>query len=430
LEAQPKLGANLSNFGWLLVDKVLRIVIAILVGAWVARYLGPDQFGELSYIVSFVAVFSVFCQLGLDAVVVRDIALDRKASAAILGTTFRLRLNVSIVAWIVCVGGMYLLRAGDQFSLLLTIILAGALIFQSADTVDLWFQSQTQSARTVAARVASYLIGGAIKIWLILTNASLVAFAVVVLVEGAISAFGLWFAYRRLPSPEKWCWDATLAKKLIYESWPYLLSSLAIVIYMRIDQIMIRELVNKHELGVYSSAIALSTALYFIPVAISMTLAPSISRLKNTDSARFESQIRILYSLMWWVSIPLAVTISLLAGPLIELLYGEKFVAGSSVLAIHVFSLIPVALGTAQGNWLVNEKRGRFALGRTLLGGISSVLLNFWLVPIYGGKGAAISAVIAFSISAVFSNLVFAPNIFRVQMTSLYDPFRLLAKNC
>jgi len=428
LESQPNLLPNLHNIGWLLADKVLRIAVAVVIGSWFARYLGPDQFGELSYILTFVAIFGVACQLGLDAVVIREIASDREASPAILGTTFRLRLFVSFVAWIACVSSMSWLRAGDLNAIWLTAILAGTIVFQSADTVDVWFQSQTQSARTVTARIASYLIGATIKTWLILTKASLVAFAIATLLEAVIAAIGLWIGYRRMAAPGKWCWDAFLAKRLVAECWPYMLSSLAIVIYLRIDQIMIRELVSTHEVGIYSSAFALSTALYFIPVAISMTLAPSIARLKNADSEGFERRICLLYSLMWWVSIPMAITISLLAGPLVGVLYGNNYAAASSVLAIHIFTLIPVAVGTAQGSWLVNERRSGLALSRTLLGGICSVLLNLWLVPQYGAKGAAISAVVSFSISSILSNLLFAPRVFRMQVVSLFEPVWRLTK--
>ena len=281
IEGRTNLHSIIHNTGWLLADKALRLGMGLFVGAWVARYLGPSQFGELSYVMAFVAFFQVISLLGLDGIAIRDIAREKKASPAILGTVLRLRLTTGFICWFAAVAGMAMFRPGDTHTLILTAIIAGSLIFQAADTIDLWFQSQTQSKRTVFSKTVSYIMASGLKVWLILAKAPLILFATVSLVELALSAIALMVAYRQFPAPFRWGWDIIWAKRLLHESWPYMLSSLAIIVYMRIDQIMLREMIGVRELGVFSAALPLSSTWYFIPMMISQSIGPTIAQKKK-----------------------------------------------------------------------------------------------------------------------------------------------------
>jgi len=370
------------------------------------------------YVVAFVAFFSVISQLGLDAVAVRDMARDKQAAPAILGTVLRLRLIAGFLAWGAAVGGMALLRPSDTQALALTAIVAGTVVFQAADTIDLWFQSQTQSKRTVSAKAVSYLSAGGLKVALILTKAPLIAFAIVGLVEAILSALALWVASRRFPAPFRWAWKTEWVGKLLRESWPYMLSGIGIVIYMRIDQIMLRDMVGEYELGIYSAALPLSTAWYFIPIAILMSVGPTIARRKQNDPVGYDRALTQIFSLMWWVLLPLSAVIALASGRLVAVLYGDAYSASSPVLAIHVFANVPIALGVAQSVWIVNERKNVVLLYQTSIGAVCNVVLNLVLIPLYGAKGAAVATVITQCISAVFSNLIFAREILKKQLSS------------
>lgn len=421
VEGRPNLLAVIHNTGWLFADKAMRMVLGVLVGAWVARYLGPSRYGELAYVLAFVALLSVICQLGLDAVAIRDMAKDQRDAPAILGTALRLRVITGFVAYGAAILSMALLRPGDGRALVLTAIVAGTVIFQAADTCDLWFQSQIQSKRTIAAKGVSYLAANGLKVLLILAHAGLVAFAAVGLLEVMLAAAALWVAYRQFPAPSNWTWRPLWAKELMRESWPYLLSGLAIVIYMRIDQVMLRGMVSEHELGIYSAALPLSTVWYFIPMAVSASVGPTIARRKQTDPAAYDRAIAQLFSLMWWVMLPLSAAVAFASGPVVGFLYGQAYSDSARVLVIHVFANVPIALGIAQSNWIVNEKQNMISLYRTVLGAASNVTLNLVLIPLHGAVGAAVASVSAQLVAAVFSNLVLAPRMFRVQLLSLFQ---------
>lgn len=415
LEGRSVVQAIIGNTGWLLFDRTMRSVVGVLVGAWVARYLGPVQFGELAYAVAFVAIFQILAQLGLDGLVVRDIGADGGNAAERLGTAFRLRLIAGFACWGAAVGGMALLRPGDTQVLLLVAIVAGGIALQAADTVDLWFQSQTQSKRTVAARGVAYFAASALKVALILWEAPLVAFAWVVLAEAALSALALAVVYRRYPAPARWRWSTGRAAELLREAWPLLFASLAVVLYMRVDQIMLRELVDERELGVYSAAWSLSALWYFVPLAIYSSAAPAFGRLKVQSEAAYSAALGQLFTLMWVISLSVSIVMALSAGILIGLLYGAAYRDAAPVLALHVFANIPVALGVAQSLWITNERRPHFALYRTLFGLLVNVALNLALIPHYGAMGAALATVAAQFSAAVLFNVFGARHVLALQ---------------
>jgi PST family polysaccharide transporter len=419
LDGHETLHRIINNTGWLMGDQALRMGLGLLVGAWVARYLGPSQYGELSYVLAFVAFFQAISMLGLNGIVIRDMAKDREASPLILGTVYRLRLFASVLSWICAVGTMAAFRPGDTKTLILTAIIAGTLVFQANDTIDLWFQSQTQSKRTVVAKIFAYVINSIVKVGLILFHAPLIYFAISSLIEFVLGAMALSISYRLYPAPFRWKWDIGWGKRLIKEAWPYLLSSLAIIIYMRIDQIMIREMLGTHELGIFSAAMPLSTTWYFIPVLISQSVGPSIAKKKDVDQSGYDQSIDRLFSMMWWIMLPISVSIALLSNSIVRFLYGESYMASANVLAVHVFANIPVALGVMQAIWIVNERKNTLSLIKTVSGAVANIGLNFILIPKFGAIGAASATVISYGVSAVFSNIVFAPNIFKRQIISL-----------
>jgi len=421
LEGRVNLLAVIHNTGWLFADKAMRMVVGVLVGAWVARYLGPRQYGELAYALAFAAFFSVISQLGLDAVAIRDIARDSDEAPSILGTVLRLRLITGVLCYIAALAMMAVLRPGDLRALALTAIVAGTVIFQAMDTYDLWFQSQMQSKRTIVSKAVSYLAANALKVILILSKASLFAFALLFLIEVILSAAALRFAYRYFPAPRQWTWEFSLAKALLHEAWPYLVSGIAIIIYMRIDQVMLRSMVSEYEVGIFSAALPISTAFYFIPMAISLSVAPTLARRKRDNPVGYERAIAQLFSVMWWTMLPMSVLIAMTSRQLVMLLYGHAYAATSAVLAIHVFGNIPIALGIAQSNWIINERKNMFSLYRTVAGAISNVVLNLVLIPMYGAVGAALASVAAQVIAALLSNLVMAPRIFVTQILSLFQ---------
>lgn len=419
LDGRLNLIAMIENSGWLIFDKFVRMLLGLAVSVWVARYLGPAQFGELAYALAYIALFQAVATLGLDGIVVRDIARDKSAAGTVLGTAFSLRLAAGILCWLSAVGSMALINGLDSRSVMLVALAGGALVFQAADTVDLWFQSQSQSRRTVLPKLAAYLVSNGIKVALILGQAPLWGFAVVMALEALLAALGLIISYFSYPCREHWKSVSLMAHQLLAEGWPFMLSGVSIMIYMRIDQIMIREILGERELGIYAAILPLATVWQFIPMILASSLAPFVARKKKEGDKPYWDALEMIFRkfalLSWIVCVPIV----LFGGYFVDMVYGDLYTEGGLVLKVYVLTNIFINLGVAQSLWLINERRSDLSLYKTILGAIVCIAANVILLPICGLLGVAISALLSMSVSAVFSNFIFSKRIFFLQIKAL-----------
>ena len=300
---RPHLRLLAANTGWLMLDKFVRLALAITVGAWTARYLGPARYGELSYCVALVALFQTVANLGADGIVIRDLVTRPKHVGTILGTVFRLRLSFGAAAWVAAIASVLILRPHDLSAVLMTAIVGGSLVFQAADTIDLWFQSQNQNKRTVAPKLSAYILTNGVKVLLVAFGAPLVMFAGALALDAVAAACGLWISYRQYPASGQVAFRLRQAESTLRESYPFLLSGLAIMVYMRIDQVMIREMIGEAELGAYSAAVGLSNLWAFVPLTLSTVLGPYVARQKALSSARYQETLEIVFAFFSAVSI-------------------------------------------------------------------------------------------------------------------------------
>ena len=383
-----------KNTSWLLSEKILRIIVGLFVGIWVARYLGPEQFGLFSYVQSFVGLFTVIATLGLDSIVIRELVKDETKRDKLLGTAFCLKLiGAFLVLFILYITINFI--ENDSKTNILVFIIAGSTIFQSFNVVDFYFQSKIQSKFVVYANIISLLMSSIVKVTLLLNEASLVAFAWVILFDSFILSCGfIYFYMKNNLSLLKWKFDKIIAIELLKDSWPLILSAVVISVYMKVDQIMIKEILGNEQVGQYAVAVRLSEIWYFIPMAIVSSLFPAIVNAKKESKELYYSRLQKLYDLMVWMAIAIALPMTFLSDWIVDLLYGSAYIEAGSVLMIHIWAGVFVFLGVAFSSFLASENLTKKAFYRTLLGAIINIILNYILIPIYGIMGAAIATLI------------------------------------
>ena len=416
------LRAIIANTGWLFADRVLRMGASLVVGVWVARYLGVQQYGLFNYALAFVSLFSPIFTLGLDDVVIRHIIRQSSNREEILGTTFWLKLLGGTASVLLAVSTMFFLGEHETLKISLVAILGMAGIFRATDTIDLWFQSQVQSKYSVIARNIAFLLNTAIKIGLILTKAPLLAFAWVTLAEFAMSAIGLVIVYQvKGYSLWLWRWSLSAAKTLLKESLPLIFSGLAIMIFMRIDQVMLGQMIGNREVGIYSAAVRISEIWYFIPGAIVSSVAPSIYAAKEKSESLYYQRIGQLLSLMTCISLGIALPMTFLSEKIIMVMFGSGYAAAGPILSVHIWTSLFVFMGLATSPWFIAEGLNHVSLGKTLFGAILNIILNLFLIPKYGGLGAASATIISQAAATFICNAFDSrtQKIFKIQVRSL-----------
>jgi len=405
LDARPLRMRIARNAGWLLTDRVSRVGVGLFTGLLVARYLGPQQFGVFSYVTAFAALFAVFATLGLTDLVVRVLVQEPEDRDETLGTVFTLRFLAASLALSIATVSVFLLRPHDATAHYLVPVAAAGMLFQSADTIDFWFQSKLQSKFTVYAKLVPFFVASAAKIGLVVVHAPLPAFVWASLAEQSMAAVGMFVVYKsRRLSIRNWSFSLQRAQRLLAQSWPLILTGVAITVYMRIDIIMIGQFSGARSTGLYSAATRISEVWYFLPTVIVTSAFPVIVEVKRRSEAEYYEKLESMFHFLMALGLAIAVPMTVLSGPLVALLYGGRYVQAGTILAIHIWTSLFVFLGVGQGPWTITEGLTRLILFRTSAGALVNVGLNVFLIPLYGGIGAATATVIAQSFAAFFLN--------------------------
>lgn len=392
-----------KNTSWVLGEKILRMGVGVVLGVWVARYLGPGQFGILSYAISFVGLISVFATLGLDGILIRELVKNGSKRDRLLGTAFGLRLmGAFLVIFMLIV--VISLSSNNQETNIIIIIIASANIFQSFKVIDFFFQARVLSKFVVYTNTMSLLISSIIKITLIINEAPLTYFAYVILFDNLVLALGyVIYYYNNNLSITKWRFDKFLARNLLKDSWPLILSGMLVAVYMKIDQVMIKEMLENDAVGQYAAAVKLSESWYFIPMVITYSLFPAIINAKKNDISLYYSRLQRLYDLMVWMAIAIALPMTFMSDWIVQILYGNQYTLTGSVLMIHIWAGVFMFLGVASNKWLLAENLQKFLMANTLIGALLNIALNFTFIPYYGIKGAAWATLISYFVASYLS---------------------------
>jgi PST family polysaccharide transporter len=402
----PELQKIVSNFGWLLSDKILQMGLALFVGIWVARYLGPTQFGIYNYAISFVGMFMPLVNMGLPSIVVRDIAGNPLQKDITLGTTFILSLIGGFTTLILSIAIIFILEPNNNLLHALVAIIAFGSIFQSFDVISLWFESQIQSKNIIIAKRTAYILVCAIRIALIQINAPLIAFASTITLELALSAIGIVVIYqKRGNSLKRWKISWLRAKQLLWEGFPLVLSGIAIYLYSKIDQVMLGSfLVDKSQLGFYSVAVKLAEIFDFLPLIMASSILPKLSQLKTNNQELYNKNLQIYFDIMLLLWIVIVVPVSLLSHFIVTSLYGVSYLPAATILTIYVWAQFGSNLGVARSTYLTIESKLHYSVYFSITGAFLNIILNYFLIPHYQAIGATTATLITYFVVIVLVN--------------------------
>lgn len=401
---EQALNKYFKNTGLLMLGRVGSMAIKMATSIYVANYLLPERNGVLSTSTSYVFLFAAFAGLGLDSFIVKELHQFPKRRDAILGTSLLLKIGAGLL----CIPLIFL--AWQLFPLtnipyLFILILSFTGLFQSFTIIDSYFQSEVQSKYIMQVQIIGNIISAGIKILLISISADIMYFIYAYAFDILILSIGYLFMYQRKGrNIFNWTYDRQLAKKLLHMSWPLIISGIMVSVYMKIDVIMLKEIlgddVGTKASGAYATVVMFSEALNFVPVAIVTSLFPAILNARRDDPQRYQKRLQNLFDLMVWLSLAFAIFITL-ASPLIYKSFKPDYVDAAPILAVHVWGSLFVFLGVASGQFLIAEGFNKLTFIRTGLGAIVNIILNFLLIPKMGMMGTAIATVAAY-FSATF----------------------------
>lgn len=416
------------NVAWAMLGKAVSMIGVLFVGILVGRYLGPEKYGLMNYVISFVALFEVLSEFGLSNIEIRELAKEPEHRDAIMGTSFGLRMVFAAIAYVL----LLLIVAGTEDDIYTRKVIAayGLCLFAFPFNIARnYFTSIVRNEYVVKSQIARTLLGAGLKIVLLWRKKSLTWFILAAGFDFYLLAAGYARAYRvQVGRFRAWRFEPRRIPFLLSESFPLLLSGAAVIVYQRIDQVMIKHLVSKEGVGYFATAGMFLNVVLFLPMVLVQTVTPLLVRIRQKDMAAYRRKALEVVGGVTWIAGVISFGIMLFAPWLIDWTYGAKYLPAVPILQVLIWKTVGMALSNSAGSVIIIEGIQKWAVIRNLLGCVVCVALNWIILPRFGVIGAAWVTLITVTVTGWLANLVIPPyhRIFALQGKALLTGWRIL----
>lgn len=393
-----------KNAGWLIWGKIVQMIISMVVNLLTARYLGPSNYGLINYAGAYIAFFSSLCTLGITSVIVTEFIKNKGKEGEIIGTALILRLISSILSIITIISIVSVIDANEPTTILVVAASCISVLFNIFDTFQMWFQSQLKSKVTSISILIAYIVTALYKVYLLISEKSVIYFAFATTVDYVVLGALLLFAYKKY-SGKPLSFSFTYAKKLLKKSCYFILPGLMVSIYAQTDKMMLKQMINTTEIGYYSTALSICTMWCFVLSAIIDSIYPSIVEAHDISKSEFDKRNRILYAIIFYISMTVSIFLFTFAKPIINILFGSNYAPAIGPFRIITWYTAFSYLGVAKNAWIVCNNKQKYLIYTYMAAAISNILLNLILIPLWGATGAALASLIAQVITVIVAPL-------------------------
>ena len=405
--SSPNIGRAIFNTLWLFANQIVRLSVGLVVSVLLARYLGASVYGLYSLAGAIVTIFMPIQMMGLNTIIVRDLLNNDKDNRQTMGSGFVIQSIGGVIVVVLSCITSSLIRPENQFLMEMVLILSSVALFRSSELVKYWYEARVLSKFVVWIQIGVFIVTSIIKVCLIFLKAPLIYIVWTNFADGvcvSVALFILFFTTDKRIG----LWKSTLEYivSLLKQGFPLLLSGIAIIIYMKIDQLMIGYMLADRSLGVYTAAVNISEAWYFVPMAIMASIYPSLVVTRQNNYPKYLERNQLVCNYMTILSASVALIMTLFSDRIIGTLFGADFMNAAAVLSIYAWAGVFVSLGLTSGRWLITEGMEIIIFYRAIFGAIVNVILNLVLIPRYGIIGSAIATLISYFVAS-FSVLIF-----------------------
>ncbi|MBQ3262117.1 MAG: flippase [Oscillospiraceae bacterium] len=397
-----------KNAGWIIGCKIIQSLINFVIGLLTVRYLGPSNYGSLTYVMSVAAFVVPVMQLGLRQTLVKEFVQRPDREGEILGTALVLNVISSLFCMVGCVAFVAIANAGEKETLLVCVLYSFTLLFQATEMTQYWFQSKLLSKYPSIAGLCAYIVVALYKTYLLVTHKGVVLFALSNVLEYFLISVILLVIYRSVGN-QKLSFDRRLGREMLSRSKYYIIPSLMVMVFQHTDRIMIKLMIGETETGFYSAAITCIGMSAFVFAAVIDSARPVILEERERNQEQYERRMVQLYSIITWMSLAQSVVMSVLAKPIVHVLYGDAYARTAAILSVAVWFVTFSYYGSVRNIWILAEGKQKYLLGINIAGAMANVLFNLLLIPRFGAIGAAVASLITQFFTNVIIGFLFRP---------------------
>ena len=390
-----------QNALWLIGGKVAQMILSLFVGILSARYLGPSNFGSISYGTALVSFFMSFCTLGLNSVIVKDFFDCPEEQGEAVGSAIVMRLLSSLCSCILIIAISFVLDYGNWETVIVVVLCSVSLPFHAFDTINFWFQSQYKSKITAISIFAAYVATSIYKIVLLIFQKSLFWFAFATSVDYIVLSALLLFFYKKHNGPMlSVSWRK--GKSLLKKSYHYILSGMLVAIYAQTDKLMLKQMLDEAAVGYYATAVSMCGMWTFVLTAIIDAMYPTVIQSFKQDQKLFERKNRQLYAIIFYITVAVSVAFVLFGDFAIHILYGAAYAPAALPLKIITWYTAFSYFGVARNAWMVCNEKQKYLKYIYIFAALLNVALNTLMIPVWGPSGAALASLI----TQIFTSMI------------------------
>lgn len=391
-----KIFANklVSNAGWLIFGRVGQAIIGMIVSLMTARYLGPSNYGLISYATAYINFFNSICTLGIPSLLVKEFVDCPQREGIIIGTALAMRFASSCMSAIVIVLISMVADYGEPLTICIVAICSISIIFNIFDTYVYWFQYKLESKTTAIISVVAYIAVATYRIIMLALQKTVLYFAFATSLDYLCTAVLLTLAYRKRGGSRLHV-SISYGKSLFSRSYHFILSGIMVAVYGQTDKFMLKHMLGSVDTGYYSTAVYISNMWCFILSAIIASFYPIIMEANNRSEEEFIRKNKQLYAIVFYLCIFVSAVISLFSNHIINILYGLTYAPSVAPLRIVTWYTAFSYLGVARDAWIVCKNKQRYLKWIYVSTALVNVILNYVLIPRWGATGAAVASLVA-----------------------------------
>lgn len=383
--------------GWLLGGKIVNMILSFFVSLATARYLGPDNFGSINYVAAYVSFFSSITSLGLSVIVIKEISMGKEDDNEVIWTGILMRFLTAVFSTIAVIALVSITDKNDPLMVKIAILESIAILASAFDTFMYWFQGKLLGKYTSIASVVAYIGMSLYRIYLLANNADILWFAFATSVDTLLLSLILMLCYVRENGfrPKV---SVRLGKSLMKQSYHYMISGLIAILYSKIDQIMLKQMLDTYSVGLYTAALTIAGLWGMIPSAFIQSVSPILYKNAEENRGMFYKRLRQSYAGIWLLNICWSLGVSIFSYWVIYLLYGKAYLGARGALVIVVWYTGITSIGSLTQVYLATENKNKYVNYFALAGLVTDVVLNALLIPKMGILGAAIATLITYTV--------------------------------
>ena len=395
----------IANMSWLMGGKIVNMILSFFVSLATARYLGPTNFGSINYVAAYVSFFSSIASLGLSVIVIKEVSSGEEDDNKVIWTGILMRFLTAVASTIAVVAFFAITKRNDPLLVPIAALESIAILASAFDTFMYWFQGKLLGKYVSIAGVIAYLAMSLYRLYLLANGADILWFAFATSVDILVLALVLFIFYVK-ENGFRPVISLPLGKKLLKQSYHYLISGLIAILYSKVDQIMLGDMLDKASVGLYSAALTIAGLWGMIPSAFIQSVSPILYKNAQTDRGMFLKRLKQSYAGIWFLNVCWSLAISLFSYWVVLLLYGAEYMGARKALIIVVWYSGISSLGSLTQVYLATENKNKYINYFALVGLVTDVVLNALLIPHFGITGAAVATLATYCVIHIVMPLV------------------------